>query len=165
MAADLLTENPFGVLTFIAAPAVLTNATSVLAMSTINRMLRTRDRMHEIYVQADNSPQANRPEFLTQVNRIEKQALLLLNALRWIYTALGAFAAATLVTLLGAVAGQFEHVLSMRVVVACGLLLGIAGVTGLVGGCVTLFHATQLSLDGIREEAISIRTRQAQRAD
>ena len=38
-------HSPFAVLTFIVAPAILTNATSVLAMSTINRMLRTRERM------------------------------------------------------------------------------------------------------------------------
>ncbi len=163
MAAELLTENPFGALTFIAAPAVLTNATSVLAMSTINRMLRTRDRMHQIYEQADDPKLNSRPEFLNQVARVERQALLLLNALRWIYTALGAFAAATLVTLLGTVAGQLQHAMSMRVVVSLGLILGILGVTGLVAGCYILFRATQLSLLSIREEAESIRLRQAQR--
>jgi len=34
-----LTQSPFAVLTFIAAPALLTNSSSVLALSTINRML------------------------------------------------------------------------------------------------------------------------------
>lgn len=163
MATDILTENPFGVLTFIAAPALLTNASSVLAMSTINRLLRTRDRMHEMYKQADDSAQ-NGPEFLSHVNRVEKQALLLLNALHWIYTALGSFAAATLVTLLGALAGQLQHDFAMRIVIGVGLLLGGVGVTGLVGGCFALFHATQLSVVGLREEAESIRLRQAQRA-
>jgi hypothetical protein len=159
-----MTENPFGVLTFIAAPAVLTNATSVLAMSTINRMLRTRDRMHEIYLQADDPVRCTRPEFVRQANRVECQARLLLNALRWIYSALAAFAGATLVTLLGAVADQFEHVVPMRAVVGIGLLLGVGGVTGLIGGCITLFQATQLSLVAIREEADSIRLRQSQRS-
>jgi hypothetical protein len=57
MEEHLLTNNPFAVLTFIAAPALLTNATSVLAMSTINRMLRTRDRMHELFKEsAGGSP-------------------------------------------------------------------------------------------------------------
>lgn len=58
-----LIQSPFSLLTFIVAPALLTNATCVLALSTINRMLRAP---HSIYV------------------------------------ALGAFAGATLVTLLGA---------------------------------------------------------------
>jgi hypothetical protein len=35
------TQSPFAALTFVAAPAILTNASSVLAMSAINRMLRT----------------------------------------------------------------------------------------------------------------------------
>jgi len=34
MDAATLTQSPFAVLTFIAAPALLTNATSVLALST-----------------------------------------------------------------------------------------------------------------------------------
>ncbi len=48
----------------------------------------------------------------------------------------------------------------MRIVVGLGLLLGVVGVTGLVGGCLNLLHATQLSLESIREEAGLIRTRQ-----
>jgi hypothetical protein len=32
----------------------------------------------------------------------------------------------------------------------------------MIGGCVNLFHATQLSLINIREEAETIRTRQEQ---
>jgi hypothetical protein len=160
MGSNLLTNNPFAVLTFIAAPAILTNATSVLAMSTINRMLRTRDRMHELFREPENSATARSEKFIVQVNRVERQALLLLRALHWIYVALGAFAAASLVTLVGGVAGQLGEEIFMRVIVGAGLLLGFIGVAGLVGGCTNLFHATQLSLLNIREEAEAIRARQ-----
>jgi Protein of unknown function (DUF2721) len=160
MGNNLLTNNPFAVLTFIAAPAILTNATSVLAMSTINRMLRTRDRMHELFRDSEKAANAYGAKFIEQVNRVEKQAMLLLSALHWIYVALGAFAAASLVTLLGAVAGESGNEILMRVVVGAGLALGFAGAAGLVGGCVNLFHATQLSLVNIREEAEAIRTQQ-----
>src|SRR5256885_9456133 len=97
-----LTQSPFAVLTFIAAPALLTNASSVLALSTINRMLRTRDRMKELFEksQADTEPDSRR--LLEQTDRVERQAAFLLSALRSIYVALGAFSGATLVTLLGA---------------------------------------------------------------
>ena len=88
------------------------------------------------------------------------QAILLLRALRWIYTALGAFAGAALVTLLGAVLGQLGNVPLVRVVIHVGLLLGAVGVIGLVVGCVNLLRATQLSLVNISEEAQQIRERQ-----
>src|SRR5712691_6565238 len=93
-------QSPFATLTFVAAPALLTNATSVLALSTINRMLRTRDRMHELFdkSEAGEYPESEGVRLIEQVNRVEKQAVLLLRALRSIYVALGAFGAATLVT-------------------------------------------------------------------
>ena len=160
MGSSLLTQNPFAVLTFIVAPAILTNATSVLALSTINRMLRTRERMHELYAESEGTTKFRGSEYIEQVNRVESQAMLLLRALRWIYVSLGAFAAASLVTLLGAVSGQMGNEILMGVVVGAGLLLGFLGVGGLVGGCVNLLHATQLSLVNIREEAALIRARQ-----
>src|SRR4029077_4918097 len=99
MGSNLLTQNPFAVLTFIVAPAILTNATSVLAMSTINRMLRTRERMQQLFAESEGTAQFQGPRLIQQVNRVERQAVLLLSAMRWIYLALGAFAAASLVTL------------------------------------------------------------------
>jgi hypothetical protein len=161
MGSTLLTQSPFAVLTFIVAPAILTNATSVLALSTINRMLRTRERMQQLYSQSESHPGFYGDAFIGQVNRVEQQAVYLLSALRWIYTALGSFAAASLVTLLGAVAGELSNELFMRVVVGMGFLLGMLGVAGLIGGCLNLLHATQLSLASIREEAALIRERQA----
>ena len=153
-------HSPFAVLTFIVAPAILTNATSVLAMSTINRMLRTRERMHELYAESEGAAQSRREDFIEQVNRVERQAVLLLSAMRWIYLALGSFAAASLVTLLGALSGAGGSSAIVNLIIGAGLLLGLAGVAGLVGGSVRLFHATQLSLVNIREEAALIRERQ-----
>ena len=77
--------------------------------------------------------------------------------------ALGAFAAATLVTLLGAVLGPFQGAVWFRALVGLGLVLGLGGVGGLVFGSVSLFQATQLSLVNIREEAALIRERHSQR--
>jgi hypothetical protein len=157
---NLLTQNPFAVLTFIVAPAILTNATSVLAISTINRMLRTRERMHDLYAESENAAQFRGTNFVEQVSRVEHQGILLLSALRWIYSALGAFAAASFVTLLGALSGQLGRAGLVHTIIGAGLVLGFIGVAGLVGGCVNLFRATQLSLVNIREEADLIRIRQ-----
>ncbi|HSH95908.1 MAG TPA: DUF2721 domain-containing protein [Roseimicrobium sp.] len=162
MDAVSLGQSPFAVLTFIAAPAVLTNAASVLAMSTINRMLRTRDRMQQLFNQSAagvKSP-AEAKRLIEQVNRVERQASCLLQALHSIYVALGAFAAASLVTLLGAVLEHWQGIGWLNILVGCALVLGFLGVGGMVRGCWNLLLATQLSLKNIQDEAGLIREQQ-----
>ena len=46
-------QSRFAPLTFVVAPALLTNASSVLAMSTVNRMVRAHDRMHAFFAKSD----------------------------------------------------------------------------------------------------------------
>jgi Protein of unknown function (DUF2721) len=160
---SILTQSPFAALSFIVAPALLTNASSVLAMSTINRMLRTRDRMTELLNKSEAGVQSESDASLLvdTVNRVETQAALLLRALHSIYVALGAFASATLVTLLGAGAASLLGELWLQVTAWLGVVLGIVGVGGLVLGCANLFYATRLSLINIHEEAAIIRERLA----
>jgi len=157
-----LTQSPFAVLTFIAAPALLTNSSSVLALSTTNRMLRTRDRMKELFQESEKGAhsESQRAWLITQVERVEKQGVLLLNALRAVYVALGGFAGATLVTLLGAALFSLQEALWFRLLAAVGLVLGFIGVGGLVFGTANLFRATQLSMVGMRDEAGLIRAKQ-----
>ena len=87
-------QSPFAPLTFVVAPALLTNASSVLAMSTANRMVRAHDRMHGFFTKSEAGELSD--FFPAQVDRVEKQAALLLRALHSIYVALAAFACATL---------------------------------------------------------------------
>lgn len=165
MDVPTIAPGPFAALTFVAAPALLTNASSVLAMSTINRMLRTRDAMRELYTQSERGGQSEEDavHLVEQVDRIERQGLLLLRALHSIYVALAAFASATLVTLLGAGVAPFAGGHWAQAFAVVGILLGFIGVGGLVVGSVMLFRATQLSLVNIRSEAAIIRERRAAR--
>src|ERR1044071_6886269 len=146
-----LVQSPFSALTFVGAPALLTNASSVLALSTINRMLRTRDRMSELFATSEAAAQSGGgPSRMVEVaNRVERQASLLLAALRSIYIALAAFASATLVTLLGAGMATVHEQFWLRLMAWFGFLLGLVGVGGLVFSCANLFRATQLSLINI----------------
>jgi hypothetical protein len=113
--------------------------------------------------EAEGLPEREAVRLVEQVNRVEAQAELLLRALHAIYVALGAFAGATLVTLLGAALVPFQQALWFSALSWLGLGLGFLGVGGLVFGSVSLLQATRLSLFTIREEAALIRERQAQR--
>ncbi len=114
----------------IAAPAILTNATSTLASSTLNRMFRTRDRMNELFAksEAGDLPETEAGFLLEQVNRVERQAELYLRALYAIYVALGAFAGATLVTLLAEGLSPLWGALWFRVMAGFGIALALVGV-------------------------------------
>jgi len=163
MDALMNATGPFAALTFIAAPALLTNATSVLALSTTNRMLRTREAMTAMLARSEQGRVG--PDeadiFLRQVNRTEIQAGLMLKALSAIYTALGSFAGATLMTLVGAALLPMLGLPVEVLIAVVGLLLGATGVLCLILGSLQLFGATKLSLQTIREEAALIRTRSA----
>lgn len=161
MDSSTLTQSPFTVLTLIAAPALLTNAASVLAMSTTQRMLRTREAMRELLAESEEA-EISEPDsvLLAQhANRIEAQAGLLLGALHAIYLALGAFSGATLLTLVGAVLISFQRGAWANVLAFAGLALGAYGVACLIVGSIRLFRATQISLINIHQEADLIRTR------
>jgi len=98
--------NPFAVLSLIVAPAVLTNASSVLAMSTSNRLARAVDRARELSRQLEEAGDLASAEAVRRLRELaatEQRSLMLLAALRSFYVALGSFASATLVSLLGAV--------------------------------------------------------------
>jgi hypothetical protein len=157
-----ITENPFAVLTLVAAPALLTNATSVLALSTINRILRAGDRMRALgsQLEAKENSEERHTFLLAQVERVERQALLLLRALHSIYVALGCFASASLISISGASLSKTSYQTGFELMAALGFLTGFTGVGGLVWGSTNLLRATRISIHNISEEAALIRRRE-----
>src|SRR2546425_12010572 len=94
--------NPFAVLSLIVAPAVLTNASSVLILSTSNRLARAVDRARELSRQLEEAVEFSSSEparRLRELTATERRTLMLLAALRGFYIALGSFASAALVSL------------------------------------------------------------------
>jgi hypothetical protein len=156
-------QNLFALLTLVAAPALLTNATSVLALSTVNRILRAGDRMRALSAQLEDpkTTTMKREFLLAQVGRVEKQALLQLRGLHSIYVSLGCFASAVLVSILGASLAQTSLRTLFITMAGLGLAVGVVGVAGLVWGSINLFHATRISIQNITEEAALIRKREA----
>ncbi len=157
-----ISTNPFTVLTLIAAPAVLTNASSVLALGTSNRFARAIDRARALSAQLEKEAVTGDPMTLLrvhQLNRTERRSLMLLQALRAFYLALGSFAAAALVSLIGASVAASEHALLYRGALLLALATGVVGVSGLVIGCSLLVGETQLAVKNVHEEAKLVRER------
>ena len=157
-----LAANPFTILTLIAGPAVLTNASSVLALGTSNRFARAIDRARSLSAQleaqgAETDPLT--PLRVRQLHRTELRAQRLLRALQAFYTALGNFAAAALVSLVGAALASSEHHIVFRVALGVAFVTGTVGVGGLVYGCSLLVVETRLALLNVTEEADLIRAR------
>src|ERR1700760_1596577 len=95
MALD--TQNAFELLTVIAAPALITNASSVLVLSTSNRFARAVDRSRPLRAELAGSDHDERSLFLHSPlhHFIRRRTLILVRALTSFYVAVGSFAFGT----------------------------------------------------------------------
>lgn len=159
-----LNDNPFAVLTAVVAPAVLTNACSVLCLGTSNRIARVVDRTRVVTAEiaAQGVESAEYPVWINQLERLQLRAQLLFRALRILYASLGAFAAAALISVLGSAMAFYGQQLAFRAAAVAGLAIGVFGVTGLVFGCLLMVRETRLALQNISEEAELARSRYRQ---
>ena len=152
-AAAQSTSSSFAALSLIVAPAILTNACSVLIMSTSNRVARAVDLSREVGRELDAvSPEDSSAESrrrLDEMSAAHTRSVLLVRALRALYTALGGFSAATLLALLGVV---FEARLAEPVrwlPEALAVLSGIVGVGGIVWAAVLMLRETRIAVTAL----------------
>jgi len=103
-------DNPFAVLTAIVAPAILTNASSLLTLGTSNRLARVVDRTRVVAAElAGFEPgSADYQAWDAQLDPLQVRAQLLLRALRLFYAALGLFAASAFVSVAGSIASYLR---------------------------------------------------------
>ena len=96
--------NPYAALSLIVAPAVLTNASSILVLSTSNRLARAVDRARALATELDTPAKATDLAALrvSELDSAARRAVMLLGALRFFYASIGSFAAAALTSLVGA---------------------------------------------------------------
>lgn len=152
---DAASANPLGMLTFIVAPAILTNASSVMALGTANRFARTIDRARTLAVQVEGKEDDPDPDVrlsIRQLRTAERRALFLVRALTAFYLSVGSFAAASLVSLLGAVFFVAQSDVLHMVALTIAMCAGVAGVGGLVTGSGLLVWETRMALRILREE-------------
>ncbi len=151
-----VSENPFAVLTLIAAPAVFTNASSVLALGTANRLARVVDRTRQIGGSLRAQPPSEhdlKAMWVRHLDRLERRAGFLVRAMSFFYTAIGAFAAASLVSILGASLAGSSYSLPFAAIAGISFIAGSVGFIGLSVGCSLLVRETRLALITQSEEA------------
>ncbi len=155
--------NPFAILSFIVAPAILTNASSVLAMSTSNRLARAVDRARELSRQLEEPRGEELPGVverrLRELGAAERRAILLISALQSFYTALGGFACAALISVSGAVLVSMGVEVLVPAFEIITVLSGFLAVGALVNGSVILVRETRIAVQVLRDRAAGVRSR------
>jgi len=151
--------NPFSALSFIVAPAVLTNACSVLSLGTSNRLARAVDRARELTVLFESAGSVVTPRLELKARELasaQQRMIMLIRALRLFYLALGGFVTAALVSLLGAVLTQVLPSNFSVAVEIIAILTGSAAVFALVNGALILVKETQIAVEILEEEACKV---------
>ena len=147
--------DPFSILTVVVAPAVLTNASSVLALGTNNRLARVADRSHAVTVQfAKLEPSTRDREVSTgEPAALQTRAQLLLRALRCFYLGLGLFASSALISITGSIVVYYGRPSVFQIAAGIGVACGASAVIALVCSCLLMIRETQLAVKGLAYEA------------
>lgn len=158
--------NPFATLTFISAPAVLTNASCVLLFGTGNRYGRAVDRMHDLSEMVERGTNLEEAELRLRIRQLESgetRTLLIVRALTCFYSAVAGFVASTLVSLIGAVlvSAGIGHGVSFSFTLA--FVAGAIGVGAMITGAIMLTRETTFSFRVLQEEKKFITERVRQR--
>lgn len=156
--------NPFAILTFISAPAVLTNASCVLLFGTGNRYSRSIDRVHELSDAVQSSAEMREEELRLRVRQLEsseRRVMLIVQALSCFTTAVAGFVASTLVSLIGAILVSSRMAQGVWFSFALAFLAGAVAVVTMMTGAMMLARESRFSFHILREEKELI-TRRAQ---
>jgi hypothetical protein len=147
--------NPFAVLTFISAPAILTNASCVLLFGTGNRYGRAIDRMHDLSRLVEKGVTLGQAELqlrLRQLDAGETRTLLIVRALTCFYTAVAGFVACTLISLIGAALVYRQAALGISFSFAFAGVAGTIGALAMMTGALMLARETTYSFRILKEE-------------
>ncbi len=149
----MIAADPFSILTVVVAPAVLTNASSVLALGTNNRLARVADRAHAITAQLAGTK--DHEGSAAELAVVQTRAQLLLRALRCFYLGLGLFASSALISIAGSIVVYYGWPSAFQIAAGIGVVCGTSAVIALVCGCVMMIRETQLAVKGLAYEAKS----------
>lgn len=149
-----VSQNPFAVMTFIAAPAILTNASSILTLSTSTRLMRCLDRINQLTEKIDSGELSLelRQTYFKQIQLSHRQSRQFLVALRAIYATLASFAIASFMAIIGAAIASFSPHSVIEGFGIASLVAGGFGVFGFVWSSINLIKASRITLVIMQED-------------
>jgi hypothetical protein len=151
-------------MTLIVAPAIMTNAASVLTLGTGNRLGRVVDRSRELSkILHDLDPDGHDYQVrMKQLDRLQRRSRIVVRALTAFYFAVGSFAVSALVSLGGAALASSGHLFGFRAAAGAAIIVGSLAVVALATGCTLLVAETRLAVISLAEEAELLRAKRIQ---
>ncbi len=150
--------NPFVVLSYVSGPALLTNATSLLLLSTTNRFARTIDRSRSLTSLLSQAPSGRDNTIEAEELRIVGRRIRLIGmAIAAFYLAAAMFALATVMSILGAVIAEETGGPTLDVIVVSAVGLGGIGFAAFVAAALALVIEARLAIQALtRESSVAI---------
>lgn len=150
--AGMAAENPFSVLSYIVAPALLTNTTALLLMGTINRFGRAVDRARAVAERVTKGSAGGAASADPELDRLTENELgicrrrvnIIRHAMTAFYTATACLALATLLSLAGALLATSGSPLVLDIALGISAAFGVAGVAAIVFGSAILVGESRL---------------------
>ncbi|HVZ13876.1 MAG TPA: DUF2721 domain-containing protein [Bauldia sp.] len=147
--------NPFVVLSYVSGPALLTNATSLLLLSTTNRFARTIDRSRSLTAALNQAPSGRDNTTEAEELRIVGRRIRLIGtAIAAFYLAAAMFALATVMSILGAVIAEETGAATLLdAIVVSAVALGGLGFAAFVAAALALVIEARLAIRALARES------------
>jgi Protein of unknown function (DUF2721) len=157
--------TPLAALSFIVAPAMLTNACAIMGLSSSNRLAIATQRARDLARELESEGGLHSPDAMLRLDEMESAAErseFIIRALRAFYFAIGAFGLATLLSLIGAVLESVDPLGMVRAVELLALGAGTLGFGGLVMGSVHLLRETRIAVRELDARSAGLRAKAEQ---
>lgn len=153
-----LATDPFLVISSVGGPAVLTNACSLVILSTTNRFGRAIDRSrHLATALTEGRAGVFAALYSEEIGKVGRRVALIGRALASFYIAMAMFGLATLLALVAAVLGELAGGAALGPVLGAAAGVGAAGFVAFVGGGLALIWESRLAMAALaRESAASV---------
>ena len=137
-----LHDNPFIALSYIGGPALLTNCSALLLLSTSNRLARAVDRSRYLVAELVAPDAVGTDHMQRELEVGQRRVVIAGQAMSALYLAVAAFGLATLSSIAGAALAEYVQGPVVEVAIVSGGIAGLVGFAALVTATVSLGRAS-----------------------